>query len=78
MHLTVNDEIKWKDYFKGKVFYLHGKSNSGVLICCIGSKKLFIRNKLSDNGSRILILDVDIYDENFILFNLYNRNTQAK
>ena len=46
-HSTVNDEIKWKDDFKGEVFYLHGKSNSCcVLICFIGSKKLFIRNKL--------------------------------
>ena len=45
---TVNDEIKWKDDFKGEVFHSHGKSNScGVLICFIGSKKLFIRNKLS-------------------------------
>ena len=54
--------------FKGEVFYSHGKSNScGVLIYLIGSKKLFIRNKLSDNDGRILILDVDIDDENFIL-----------
>ena len=41
-HSTVNDEIKWKDDFKGEVFYSHGKSSSGgVLICFIGSKKLF-------------------------------------
>ena len=76
---TVNDEIKWKDDFKGEVFYSHGKSNScGVLICFIGSKRLFIRNKLSDNNGRILILDVDIDDENFILINLYNPNTEAE
>ena len=78
-HSTVNDEIKWKDDFKGEVFYSHGKSNScGVLICFIGSKKLFIRNKLSDNGGRILILDVNIDDENFISVNLYNPNTEAE
>ena len=64
---TVNDEIKWKDDFKGEVFYSHGKSNScGVLICFIGSKRLFIRNKLSDNDGCILILDVGIDDKNFI------------
>ena len=41
-HSTVNDEIKRKDDFKGEVFYSHGKSSSGgVLICFIGSKKLF-------------------------------------
>ena len=78
-HSTVNDEIKWEGDFTGEVFYSHGKSNScGVLICFIGSKRLFIRNKLSDNNGRILILDVDIDDENFILINLYNPNTEAE
>ena len=78
-HSTVNDEIKWKDDFKGEVFYSHGKSNScGVLICFIGSKRLFIRNKLPDNDGRILILDVDIDDENFILIDLYNPNTEPE
>ena len=64
---------------KGEVFYSHGKSDScGVLICFIGSKKLFISNKLSDNDGRILILDVDIDDKNFILIYLYNPNTEAE
>ena len=75
-HSTVNDEIKWKDDFKGEVFYLHVKSNScGVLICFICSRKRFISNKLSDNDGGILIPDVNIDDENFILINLYNPNT---
>ena len=60
-HSTVNDEIKWKDDFKDEVFCSQGKSNScGVLICFIGPKNLFIRNKLSENDGLILILDVDI------------------
>ena len=51
-HLTFNDEIKWKDDFKGEVFYSHGKSNLyGVLICFIGSRRLSIRNKLSNRMS---------------------------
>ena len=78
-HSTFNDEIKWKDNFKGEVLYSHGKSNSfGALICFIGSKKKFIRNKLSDNDGRILFLDADIDDEKFILINLYNPNTEAE
>ena len=78
-HSTVNDEIKGKDDFKGEVLNSHGKSNSfGVLICFIGSKRFFIRNKLSDNDDRILILDGDINDENFFLINLYNPNTKAE
>ena len=79
---TVNDEIKWKDDFKdfkGEVFYSHGKCNSyGVLACFIDFRKPYIRDKLSDNDGRILILDVDIDDENFILINLYNPNTEAE
>ena len=72
-HSTINDKIKWK------VFYLHGKSDScGVLICFIGSKKLFIRNKLLDSDGRILLLHGDIDDENFILINLHNPNTKAE
>ena len=68
IYSTVSDEIKWKDDFKDEVFYSHGKSNScGVLIYFIGSKKFFIRNKLSDNDGRTLILHVDIYDEKFYL-----------
>ena len=76
-HSAVNNEIKWKDDSKVEVFYSHGKSNScGVLICFIGSKTLFTRNKLSDNDGRILIFDVDIDDGNFILINLYNTNIE--
>ena len=46
-HSTVNDEIKWKDNFKDEVFSSRGNSNSrGVLIYFIGSKNLFIGNKL--------------------------------
>ena len=78
-HSTINDEIRWKDDFKGEVFYSHGKSNScGVLICFIGPKKFFISNKLSNNDRRVLIFEVDIDDENLFLINLYNLNTEVE
>ena len=48
------------------------------MICFIVSKKSFIGNTLPDNDARILILDADIDDENFILINLYNPNTKAE
>ena len=68
IHPTVNDYIKWEDDFKDGVVYSHGKCNSFVvLICFIHSKRCFVRNKLSGNDGHILILDVDIDDENFIL-----------
>ena len=66
-HWAVNDEVKWKDDCKGEVFFLHGKSNScSALICFIGSKIFFIKNKLSGNDGLILILHVDI-DHEFYL-----------
>ena len=49
-----------------------------AVLCFIGSKRLFIRNKLWGSDARILILDVDIDDENFILINLYSPNTEAE
>ena len=68
IHPTVNNYIKWKDDFKDGVVYSHGKSNSClVLICFIHSKRCFVSNKLSGNDGHILILDVNIDDENFIL-----------
>ena len=69
---TANDEIERK-------MVLKVTSNScGILICFIGSKKLFIRSKLSVSDGRILILDVDIDDKDLILINLYHPNTKVE
>ena len=69
---TANDEIERK-------MVLKVTSNScGILICFIGSKKHFIRSKLSVNDGRILILDVDIDDKDLILINLYHPNTKVE
>ena len=48
------------------------------MICFRGSENFFIRNKLSDNDWCILILDVDIDAENFVLINLYNPNIEPE
>ena len=40
-HSSSKDEIKWKDELKGKLFFLHGKTNScGVVICYTGKWSL--------------------------------------
>ena len=49
-----------------------------VLICFIGSKKIYIRNKIPDNNRHMLVLGVDLHDENVILINLYNPNSKAE
>ena len=72
-------KLREKMIAKAKSFYPHGKSNSSsVWICFIGSKKVFVKNKLSDNNGRTLIFDVEIDPKNFILINLYNPNTVAE
>ena len=69
---TANDEIERKMVLKVTT------NSCGILICFIGSKKLFIRSKLSVNDGRILILDVDIDDKDLILINLYHPNTKVE
>ena len=49
-----------------------------VLICFIGSKKLYIRSKIPDNNRHMLVLGIDVHDENVILVNLYNPNSEAE
>ena len=44
-------KLREKIIAKAKSFYPRGKSNStSAWICFIGSKKVFIKNKLSDNN----------------------------
>ena len=77
-HSTEKNEISWKKDFNGQTFFSHGKSNScGVLISYFGPYKLIIKKQLRDNDGRILILDLTIDDQSFILINYYNPNTEA-
>ena len=78
-HSTEKNEISWKNDFNGQMFFSHGKSNScGVLISYFGPYKLSIKKQLRDNDGRILILDLTIDDQSFILINYYNPNTEAQ
>ena len=71
-HSISNDEAKWNDEFKGKIYYSHGKSNScDVLIAFYSDEKINVKKQLANKNSRILILD------KYILINLYNSNTES-
>ena len=65
----------------GQWFYVfsHGTSNSrGVLIPYHG-KTFFVFNKQkTDKAGRILILDVMLDGDHYILINLYNANTETE
>ena len=78
-HSTKEVETKWKDDFKGPVFFSHGQSNArGVLISYVGNRNFKVNSELTDKAGRILILDVIIEGENILLINLYNPNTEQE
>ena len=74
-----NDEQKWKDDFGGLLFFSHGKSNScGVAISSYGTKAFKVIHTACDKNRRILILDAELNDTNFLLINFYSSNTEPE
>ena len=47
----------------------------GIFIAFFGSKSVTITKEISDNNGRILLLQVKIEDEIYLLVNLCNCNT---
>ena len=78
-HSTKEIEQKWKDELNGQIFFSHGKCNScGVFIAFFGSESVTITKEFSENSGRILVLQVKINDEIYLLVNLYNSNTESE
>ena len=78
-HSNSKTEQKWKEDFRGKVFFSHGKTNSrAVLIAYFGTKKFNVEKQETDHSCRILIFDVSINYSEYILINLYNTNTEKE
>ena len=78
-HSTKEIEQKWKDELNGQIFFSHGKSNScDIFIAFLGSKSVTITKEVSDNSGRILVLQVKIEDEIYLLVNLYNSNNEPE
>ena len=78
-HSSHDTIINWRDGFKGELFFSHGATNSCyVIIGYLGSNKIKVNRIKNDKQGRILIVNVDIDDELFLLINLYNANTETK
>ena len=78
-HSTKEIKQKWKNELNGQIFFSHGKSNScGLFIAFFGSKSITITKEISDNSGRILVIQVKIDDEIYLLVNLYNSNTEPE
>ena len=70
---------KRNNEFKGKLFFSHGQSNfCGGAIGFIGNMSFEVSNKKQDESGRILILDVKVSDNDFLLINLYNVNKESE
>ena len=62
-----------------KLFFSHGRTNScGVAIGYYGSKSFTLLKKLTDQSGRILVLEVSVNDDVYVLANLYNPNTESE
>ena len=78
-HSSLADEKKWADELERPIFFSHGKTNScGVAIGYIGSNKVDVLDKKIDKNGRILILDVNVYETNFVLINIFSHNTEME
>ena len=70
---------KWKEDFKGHVFFSHEKTNScGFLTAYFGKKNFNVKKQETDKEGCISILDVSINDSEHILINLYNDNKEKE
>ena len=77
-HSSIDAEKNWQDEFKGPLFFAHGKKNScGVAIGFCGNDELNIISKKCDDNGCILMLETTIFDEIFLLINLYNANLEC-
>ena len=76
-HSSLNDKKQWKDDFNGPLFFTHRKANScGAAIGFCGKNYLDLIDQKSDENGRILIPEAKINDDNFIVINISNSNTE--
>ena len=66
----------WLNDFNCLRFFSHGVSNScGVLIAYLGKNSYILNEQKTDNTGRILIFDITLHADQFVLSKLYNANT---
>ena len=79
IHSSLNDGKQWKDEFNGPLFFSHGKTNScGVATGFCGKNSFSMIDQKSDENGRILITEAKINEDNLIVINIYNSNTESE
>ena len=76
MYSCEKDEKKWNGNFKGTQFFSHETTTYGVAIGYSGAKSFILEERKTDKNGCILLLGVIIDEQNFLLVNLYNVNTE--
>ena len=78
-HSSEDTFNNWQNDFKGEVFFSHVSTSScGVMIGYLGSKKFQLSKINKDDHGRILIVDANIDDQNFVLINFDSANTESE
>ena len=78
-HSSIKNENTWDNDFNGPAFFSHGASNScGVLLTYLSKTSFVLNEQKTDKTGRILILDVILDGDHYILINLYNANTETE
>ena len=72
-HCNKEEEKKWCDDLKGQIHF-----SCRVLIAFLGVPNYYIKNEISENAGRFLILEVEIDGIDFLLVNFYNANTETE
>jgi len=71
-HSTPTVEKQWQREWGGEILFSHGSRKSkGVAILLPKSLKIEINQTTTDNDGRLIMTDIDIEDQSFILVNLY-------
>ena len=78
-HSSEDTFNEWRNDFKGEVFFSHGTTSScGVMIGYLGNEKFSVNKICKNNNSRVLMIEVEIETETFILLNLYNSKSETE
>ena len=71
-HLIKEDEIKWRNEFRGVTLYAHGTTKSkGVFIGIKHAFPINVLNSIVDHAGRYIIAQLEHEQEKFVLVNLY-------
>ena len=77
-HSTPALEDQWSSEWGGKIFFSHGDSNArGVAIGLTKDFDCSIEKVSCDTNGRVIIIEMTKDDDNYLLINLYNANTEA-